>query len=169
MSVLKDPQEGEPPLLAEVGGDPNIFLDVIPHAKAIGLHLKAVHKAYARVCVPYRPELVGNPQTGVIHGGVVTTALDNVMGMAVLCALTELCAVATLDLRIDYMRAAEPGRDILAEAQCYKLTRSVAFVRGAAYHEGMEDDAVAVTQATFMLTANRGWPAKAPIRTGNAL
>ncbi len=60
-----------------------------------------------------------------------------------------------MDLRIDYMRAAEPGLDILCRAHCYKLTRSVAFVRASAYERSAEDP-VATAQAAFMLNSSSG-------------
>jgi len=84
----------------------------------------------------------------------VTTLLDHTCGHAVLAALDVFRTIATLDLRIDYLRPAEPGLDILAYAQCYKLTRSVAFVRAIAFDRD-RDDPVATVQATFMLDSSR--------------
>ena len=105
--------------------------------------------------VPYRPELVGDPDSGVIAGGVVTTLLDFACGWATALALNEPTSIATLDLRIDYMRPSRPGLDIHATAHCYKLTRSVAFLRGVAYDEDPSDP-VAAAQAAFMLDSNAG-------------
>jgi uncharacterized protein (TIGR00369 family) len=99
--------------------------------------------------------LVGNAETEVIAGGVVTAILDHVCGLAVLAALTQPGFVATLDLRIDYLRPAEPRRGLYAEARCYRVTRSVAFVRASAY-EDTPDRPVATCQATFALTGSRG-------------
>ncbi|PNB53535.1 thioesterase, partial [Pseudomonas sp. GW531-E2] len=89
--------------------------------------------------VPYRDDLVGDPATGVIAGGVVTALLDHVCGQAVATSLDTYAPIATLDLRIDYLRAAEPGLDIFAHAHCFKITRSVAFVRATAYDRTRED------------------------------
>jgi len=74
--------------------------------------------------------------------------------------LTEFKTIATLDLRIDYMRPAEPGKDLFAKAHCYKVTRSVAFVRAVAYDDN-PDDPVAAAQAAFMLdsSSSRGFGA----------
>jgi uncharacterized protein (TIGR00369 family) len=128
------------------------LLQASPQAKALGLELVSVEPREATLKVPYRDELVGDPETGVIAGGVVTTLLDHTCGQAVWTALETYSPIATLDLRIDYMRAAEPGHDIFAHAHCYKLTRSVAFVRAQAYTID-RDDPIATAQAAFILDA----------------
>lgn len=131
--------------------------DGSPHGRALGFEPVSVERGEVVLKTPYRAELVGDPETGVLAGGVVTALLDHVSGQAVMAALDEYSSIATLDLRIDYMRGAEPGRDLFARAHCYKLTRSVAFVRAVAY-EADSDDPVATSQAAFMLDANAGRP-----------
>jgi uncharacterized protein (TIGR00369 family) len=126
-----------------------------PQARALGFETLEIGGGVAVLKVPYRSELVGDPETGVIAGGVVTTLLDHASSQAVHAAMREWITIATLDLRIDYMRPAEPGRDILARAHCYKLTRSVAFVRAVAYEDD-PDNPVAAAQAAFMLDSSAG-------------
>lgn len=126
-----------------------------PHTQALGVEHLGFEKDVAILKAPYRPELVGDPDTGVIAGGVVTTLLDHACGQAVFAALGQLTSIATLDLRIDYMRAAEPGKDVLCRAHCYKITRSVAFVRASAYDDS-PDNPVATAQAAFMLNSSAG-------------
>jgi uncharacterized protein (TIGR00369 family) len=104
--------------------------------------------------LPYRPVFVGDTETGVLHGGVVTAMLDESCGMAVQLALDGTRAIATLDLRIDYQKPATPGLDLKAHSFCYRVTRSIAFVRSTAYQES-EDDPVATATACFMVGANR--------------
>ena len=89
----------------------------------------------------------------VVFGGVITTLLDHASGLAVFCSLPELAAIATLDLRIDYLRAAEPGCDLVGRAECYKLGAQVAFVRGSAWDRS-RDDPFASVHATMMIGAN---------------
>lgn len=132
-----------------------------PQAVAIGMETVSWEGATANLRVPYSLELVGDPDTGVIAGGVVTTLLDHASGQAVMAAMGAPTPIATLDLRIDYMRAAEPGLDIHARAHCYKLTHSIAFVRATAYDRDL-DDPVATAQAAFMITgATEAPPAEA--------
>lgn len=119
-----------------------------------GLRLDRAAPAEAWSSLPYRPVFVGDTQTGVLHGGVVTAMLDESCGMAVQLALDGTRAIATLDLRIDYQKPATPGLDIKAHSFCYRVTRSIAFVRATAYQES-EDDPVATATACFMVGANR--------------
>jgi uncharacterized protein (TIGR00369 family) len=140
-----------------IGEDLQLLVVHVPHARAIGLAVVDAQPGHIWLRVPYADFLVGNPETGVIHGGVITTLLDNGGGAAVMTALDELRAVATLDLRIDYMKPATPGRDILGHCHCHKVTRNVAFVRGTAYHD-TPDDPIATAAMTFMVGANRTLP-----------
>lgn len=126
-----------------------------PQAKALGIESVEVSVGHATSRLPYREDLIGDPETRVIAGGAVTTLLDHTCGQAVFTALTEPTSVATLDLRIDYMRRAEPGLDVLVAAHCYKLTASIAFVRAVAYDRD-PGDPVAAAQAAFMLNASAG-------------
>jgi uncharacterized protein (TIGR00369 family) len=129
------------------------FVDAVPHCRELGMRCVSVAACTATVMIPYREELVGDPSRGVVFGGVITTLLDQAGGVATLCSLPEIAAIATIDLRVDYLRAAEPGRDLYGMAECYKRTRSVAFVRGKAWDRDPEDP-FAHCIATFMLGAN---------------
>ena len=104
------------------------------------------------LAITYSPHLVGDPDTGVIHGGAITALLDNAAGMVARPKdmHRETAAIATLDLRIDYMGAAAPGKDVHARAHCFKRTRNVAFVRAVAFTDS-PDDPIATCTATFML------------------
>jgi len=119
-----------------------------------GLRLDRAAPGEAWSSLAYRPEFVGDTETGVLHGGVVTAMLDESCGMAVQLALDGARAIATLDLRIDYQKPATPGLEIRAHAVCYRVTRLIAFVRATAYQES-EDDPVATATACFMIDANR--------------
>ena len=119
-----------------------------------GLRLDRTAPGEAWSSLPYRPVFVGDTQTGVLHGGVVTAMLDESCGLAVQLALDGTRAIATLDLRIDYQKPATPGLDIKAHSVCFRVTRSIAFVRSTAYQES-EDDPVATATACFMIGANR--------------
>src|SRR3954454_3530579 len=119
-----------------------------------GLRLDRAAPGESWASLPYRPVFVGDTETGVLHGGVVTAMLDETCGMAAQLALDGTRAIATLDLRIDYLKPATPGLDIKAHSLCYRVTRSIAFVRATAYQES-EDDPVATATACFMVGANR--------------
>jgi uncharacterized protein (TIGR00369 family) len=127
----------------------------VPHNKALGMKIVDMQPREALFELPYSDHLVGNPDTGVIHGGAITALLDGASGAAVFAALTDFVPIATLDLRIDYLRPAEAGKSVMAKATCYKLTKNVAFTRGVAYHDDPEDP-IAHSVGTFMLSTKTG-------------
>lgn len=133
------------------------MLEFVPQARDLGLEILDAKVSECWMRVPYSEKLIGDPRTGVIHGGVITTLLDNACGAAVQLSLPARQTIATLDLRIDYMKAATPGLALNAYTHCYKVARSVAFVRGTAYHDDLSDP-IATCVGTFMLGANRAQP-----------
>ncbi len=131
------------------------LIGVIPHVAELGI--ETVHCAHgmAIIRLPYSERLVGNPETGVIHGGAVTTLIDTACGLAAITAPEEPGRVATLDLRIDYLRPAKPGHALFARADVTKLARAIAFLRAEAYEDDPHD-LVATAVATFMFVSRGG-------------
>ncbi len=124
------------------------FIEAIPHAKALGLKLTEIGNGQAKITMPYNEDLIGDPRTGVIHGGAVFAVLDTCCGAAVMSHPSAPGGTATIDLRIDYMRAATPGQSITTHATCYHLTRNIAFVRATAMDED-QDLPVATASGSF--------------------
>ncbi|MEK6805264.1 MAG: PaaI family thioesterase [Pseudomonadota bacterium] len=125
------------------------FARSIPHIAEIGMRVVALSEQGARVELPYRPDWLGDTQRGLIHTGIITTIVDSASGLAVFAAQREYLPIATLDLRMDYLRAAVPDKTLYCHAECYRLTRSIAFVRAHAWQDD-ESEPVAVSQSTFM-------------------
>ncbi len=125
------------------------FISAIPHCKALNMKLTHIGDGVAEMELPYDLRIVGDPETGVVHGGAVSALMDTCCGAAAMSHPSSPSGTATIDLRIDYMRAATPGQAIRTRAECYHITRSVAFVRATA----LDDDAAApVATATGAFT-----------------
>jgi len=128
------------------------FLPAIPHARECGMVVEALDASGARARVPWRPEWLGDTERGVYHTGVITTLVDSVSGLAALAGAGHFEVIATLDLRMDFLRPAVQGKDLRAQASCYRLTPSITFVRATAWQDD-EAAPVAVSQSTFMRSA----------------
>lgn len=108
------------------------FIEAVPHATELGMQITEIEDGCAEITMPYDERFIGDPQTGVIHGGAVSALIDTTCGAAVMSHPKSPSVTATINLRIDYMRTATPGQSITARATCYHVTRSVAFVRATA-------------------------------------
>ena len=124
------------------------FIEAIPHSRALGMKLTQIGQGSAEITMAYDERFVGDPKTGVIHGGAVSALMDTCCGAAVMSHPSAPAGTATIDLRIDYMRAATPGQAITTRATCYHITRSVAFVRATAMDEDA-DRPVATASGAF--------------------
>lgn len=161
MSGSSAPEEPAPGLDPEVRARiAEGLVDYVPHNRALGLRFVDAAGGAVTVALPYDEKLVGNPLTGVLHGGAITALMDATCGTAVFFKLREPIPIATLDLRIDYLKPATPGLPVHARAECFKVTQNVAFVRCEAYHPGTERDLVAVANGTFIITRSRSFGGK---------
>jgi uncharacterized protein (TIGR00369 family) len=123
----------------------------IPHAGLQGIRLECIDGEEVTLRLPYRQELVGNPETGAIHGGALTVLLDHTLGTAgICCDRVGATITPTLDLRIDHLCIAPTGKDIFAVAQVYKVTRRVLFIEGFAYCES-RDKPIAKATGSWVL------------------
>ena len=126
------------------------YLD-LPHSRAIGLRYEGIYGRRPVLSFDWQPHLVGRHDTQTIHGGTITTLVDMVSACAVTAQLPSAEILSTLDMRIDYMHPATPGRRIYGRAECYRLAGQVAFVRSSCYQEDPSDP-FALGMATFMRT-----------------
>jgi uncharacterized protein (TIGR00369 family) len=129
------------------------FVNQLAQCRRLGLTVQEASEHHVLIELPYSEDIIGYPDTGVIHGGVITTLIDTACGTAVVCAILKkyqsLELSPTLDLRVDYMKPAEPHKPVYAFAECYRLSSSVAFTRAIAY-QGSIDEPIAHAVGSFM-------------------
>lgn len=128
------------------------FRDFIPHNKVLGFSIveASFDPSFVVARLPFDERLVGHPDSGLLHGGAITTLLDAAGGAAVYVKLGSPMPIATLDLRIDYLKPAAGRLPVLSRAECIKVTKNVAFVRMSAYHDDPADP-IALGTATYMI------------------
>lgn len=132
------------------------FIEAIPHSRALGMVVDALDEGVAVISMAYDPRFVGDPATGVIHGGAVSALMDTASGASVMSHPAAPASTATIDLRIDYMRPATPGQRISARAECYHVTRTVAFVRVTATDDDTSRPVATATGAFTVEQPGRG-------------
>ncbi|URW75652.1 PaaI family thioesterase [Sphingomonas donggukensis] len=133
--------------------DPTPFFRDRPghHGTTLGIGWHGQGDGWVELALPYDPAQIGDLDSGVIASGPILTLMDQATSLAVWMKRGAFLPHATLDLRIDYLRAATPGRTVIGRGECYRLTHSIAFVRGQA-HDGDPDDPLAHVAGTFMVT-----------------
>jgi len=131
----------------------NQMCGYIPHAELQGICLESIHGEELTLRLPYRQELVGNPDTGAVHGGALTVLLDQTLGLAAICCdQVQATMTPTLDLRIDHLGIAAAGRDIFAAARVYKVTSRVLFIEGFAYCESRDTPIARATGSWVLMS-----------------
>jgi len=135
------------------GFDPEQFFAMarkVGHGQALGLEYRASGEDWVELALPWKEQLVGVADTGVLASGAIVSLLDTCGGTSVWQAMGHFQPIVTIDLRLDYLRPALRGETVIARCTCDKLTRQIAFVSGIA-HTGDENRPVARAVGTFML------------------
>lgn len=141
------------------------FVGALAQCRELGIHPVYAGNNALVLELPYTQQIVGNPEDGVIHGGGITTLMDTASGTVIMCALPEFELCPTLDLRVDYMRPAVPGKPVYARATAYRVTHNIIFTRCEAYQLATQSDGrvtekqIAHCVATFMRIGRENTPA----------
>ncbi|MCW3834966.1 PaaI family thioesterase [Sphingomonas canadensis] len=144
MSAVTDPPRSWP-------FDPTRFFAAraAGHGGLLGIGYRDHGPDWAELELPYDPRLIGDVERGVLASGPILALMDMATSVGVWLRLSSFHPHATLDLRIDYLRPATAGRSVIGRGECYRITRSIAFVRGQA-HDGDPADPIAHVAGTFM-------------------
>jgi uncharacterized protein (TIGR00369 family) len=121
-------------------------MELSPFGRHIGVEVLEAGDGFARVKLPYRPEIT-NP-AGKLHGGAIATAADTSMAVAVGSVLGGPGRHSTVKLEIKYKASVTNG-EIIVEA---KVTRRKPRVfLGEAVAKDSNGQVVAIAKATFMV------------------
>ena len=96
------------------------------HPGWLGLRYSDHGDDWVELELPWREDLLGEEGQRVLASGPILSLMDMASGMAIWRAMDEFTAIATLDLRVDYVRPAREQASVFGRAQCYRLTRSAA-------------------------------------------
>jgi uncharacterized protein (TIGR00369 family) len=126
-----------------------VMEEMIPFNRYLGVRFVASRAGFARLEIPFRDELVGDPLRPALHGGVVSALADAAGGSAVWAGIEDQRArVSTIDLRIDYLR---PARlvTLVAEAQVVRLGNRVGVADVRLFHPDAEAETVATGKGVY--------------------
>jgi uncharacterized protein (TIGR00369 family) len=116
----------------------DLFQNRIPFNEVLGLTLLSVRHGDVHGRFDMKPELVGHPAYGRLHGGVTAAVLDAVGGLAGMVAIAEhhahetmeqvmlrFARYGTIDMRVDYLRPGV-GRHFVATTEVTRLGGRIA-------------------------------------------
>src|SRR5690606_34316798 len=78
-----------------------------PYHEWLGVGLKSLTSDEVELFMPWREEFVAHPEIRYTHGGILAALIDLAADFAVAAKLGR--GVPTVDLRVDYHKAALPG------------------------------------------------------------
>jgi uncharacterized protein (TIGR00369 family) len=120
----------------------------IPFNRFLGLKVEKAENGFARLFLPYRPEFTGDARRPALHGGILSTLIDTCGGVAVwtCCELED--RIATIDMRVDYLRPA-PQADLLAESRVRLMGNRVGNVHTKIFTRQEPDKIIAEGRAVY--------------------
>jgi uncharacterized protein (TIGR00369 family) len=114
----------------------------------LGVELVSLDEMGIAIRMPWRAEFVSDPDRGNAHGGVLASLIDLAADYAVAARLGR--SAPTVDMRVDYHRAAMPGA-LIARAQVIKVGGTLATAEARVFDE--RDELIASGRALFFTRA----------------
>jgi uncharacterized protein (TIGR00369 family) len=136
-----------------------VMEELIPFNRFLGVKLTAMRKGFARLEIPFRDELVGDPMRPALHGGVLSALGDAAGGAAVWAGIDDDNArISTIDLRIDYLRPARLAT-LCAEATVVRVGNRVGVADVRIFNADEDDvaDTVATVKAVYNITIKKDY------------
>ena len=122
----------------------------------MGLKIERADRKGVEIRMPFNTDFCLDEEGTMLHGGVLTALLDSAFGLANFLAIKDVQTMATLDLRVDYLRPASSRADVIVFAECYRQTRHIAFGSGKIWFDTGDCEEVARGSAAFALTRGKG-------------
>jgi uncharacterized protein (TIGR00369 family) len=79
-----------------------------------------------------RPDQCNHAQ--VMHGGIISTILDEIMGMTLITLKIEHLYV-TINLHVDFLFGAKAGEKVIAVSEVFRVGKKIANVEAKLYNE----------------------------------
>jgi uncharacterized protein (TIGR00369 family) len=108
------------------------LIAMAPYHRWLDVRLQNLDADSVELLLPWREEFVSDPVRRTTHGGILAALIDLAADYAVAARLGR--GVPTVDLRIDYHRAALPG-PLLARASLIKLGGTLATAEARVFDE----------------------------------
>lgn len=103
-----------------------------PFHEWLGLRVQKVDEEGIELTATWREEWVVNPQGRYTHGGILAALVDLTADWALVAHTGR--GVPTIDMRVDYHRAAMPG-DLTAKGRIIKLGRQFSAAEASVYDQ----------------------------------
>lgn len=148
------PHDPDQAVLARIAEAWNLRAEgLIAHMKLV---IEEARRDRVRIRMPFNPDFTADEDQALIHGGILTALLDSAFGLANFLAVQNVETMATVDLRVEYLRPAASRADVIVEAECYRQTPHVAFNSGRVWFDTPDRPEVARAMAAFSITRGKG-------------
>jgi uncharacterized protein (TIGR00369 family) len=99
------------------------IVDRSPFNRFLGMKAESIDDEKLVLSIHWREELISSPERQSTHGGVLAAMVDACCDYVIAARIGR--AIPTVDLRVDYHRAATPG-DLKVEARIVQLGSTLA-------------------------------------------
>ena len=88
---------------------------------------------------------------GSLHGGIISTIMDQGMGMLATCLMEGKAITPTVQMNIVYHRPLMPGDGVLLKIYVESITRTLIYMRAEAMNEEQPDRLCATASGVFFV------------------